>query len=145
MEIIKRLRFALFVLWVALGGYVLYATASHAGLVLAVTAAAALGPYVRPWPLGAALTQAQLAEAVGRDKTRLITTLDGLEARGLLRRTPDPADRRNKIVALTQEGRELRAAVSTDIRRAEQALLQPLTPADRTTFRRLLRLLDAHP
>ena len=58
MEIIKRLRFALFVLWVALGGYVLYATASHAGLVLAVTAAAALGPYVRPWPLGAALTWA---------------------------------------------------------------------------------------
>jgi hypothetical protein len=58
MEIIKRLRFALFVLWIALGGYVLYATASHPGLVVGITAAAAFGPYLRPWPLGAALTWA---------------------------------------------------------------------------------------
>ena len=58
MEIIKRLRFTLFVLWIALGGYVLYATASHPGLVVGITAAAALGPYLRPWPLGAALTWA---------------------------------------------------------------------------------------
>ncbi|WP_087746258.1 MULTISPECIES: hypothetical protein [unclassified Acidovorax] len=58
MEAIKIARFALFVLWIALGGYVLYATASHPGLVIGITAAAALGPYLRPWPLGAALTWA---------------------------------------------------------------------------------------
>ena len=44
---------------------------------------------------GPAQTQARLAEAVGRDKTRLIPILDALEARGLVTRAPDPADRRN--------------------------------------------------
>lgn len=58
MELIKLIRFILFIIWVAVGGYVLYATASHPGLVVGITAAAALGPYLRPWPLGVALTWA---------------------------------------------------------------------------------------
>jgi DNA-binding MarR family transcriptional regulator len=92
---------------------------------------------------GPTQTQARLAEAVGRDKTRLIPILDALEARGLLARTPDPADRRNKIVSLTGPGRALRKAVSTAIRAAEEELLQPLDAAERRTFRALLgRLYD---
>ena len=87
---------------------------------------------------GPTQTQARLAEAVGRDKTRLIPILDALEARGLLARTPDPADRRNKIVSLTGPGRALRKAVSTAIRAAEEELLQPLDAAERRTFRALL-------
>src|SRR6478735_10856470 len=72
---------------------------------------------------GPAQTQSRLADAVGRDKTRLIPILDGLEARGLLVRTPDPADRRNKVVSLTGPGRALRAVVAGAIRAAEEALL----------------------
>jgi len=91
---------------------------------------------------GPALNQARLADAVGRDKTRLIPILDALEARALLRRTPDPADRRNKVVTLTPEGAALRAAVAADIRAAEQQLLAPLDDAERRTLRHLLgRLL----
>jgi len=92
---------------------------------------------------GPAQTQARLAEAVGRDKTRLIPILDALEARGLLVRAPDPDDRRNKIVTLTDPGRALRAAVATSIRAAEEELLRPLEAAERRTFRALLgRLHD---
>lgn len=91
---------------------------------------------------GPAQTQARLAEAVGRDKTRLIPILDRLEARGLLRRTPDPADRRNKVVALTADGRALRAAIAADIRLAEERLLTPLADAERRIFRELLGRLD---
>jgi DNA-binding MarR family transcriptional regulator len=92
---------------------------------------------------GPAQTQSRLAEAVGRDKTRLIPILDALEARGLLVRTPDPDDRRNKIVTLTDSGRALRAAVATAIRAAEEELLRPLDAAERRTFRALLgRLHD---
>lgn len=87
---------------------------------------------------GAAPTQAQLAAAVRRDKTRLIPILDALEARGLLKRTPDPADRRNRIVALTADGR----AVLTDTRAAvaamEDELLAGLEPADAAALRRAL-------
>lgn len=56
MELIKLARFILFGALIALGGYVLYATKSHPGFVIGVTAAAALGLYLRPWPLGAGLT-----------------------------------------------------------------------------------------
>jgi MarR family transcriptional regulator, organic hydroperoxide resistance regulator len=86
----------------------------------------------------AAPTQATLAAAVGRDKTRLIPLLDRLEARGLLRRTPDPDDRRNRIVALTPEGRALVVRCRDGIRAIEDELLAGLAPDERTGLRRLL-------
>lgn len=58
MELIKLVRFILFIAWVALGAYILFATKSHPGLVIGITAAAALGLYLRPWPLGAAVAWA---------------------------------------------------------------------------------------
>ena len=96
---------------------------------------------------GPAQTQARLAEAVGRDKTRIIPILDALEARGLLVRSPDPADRRNKVVALTEPGNALRTAVATAISAAEEAVLGPLDAAERRTFRELLGRLyeDSRP
>jgi DNA-binding MarR family transcriptional regulator len=87
---------------------------------------------------GAAPTQATLAAAVGRDKTRLIPLLDGLEARGLLRRTPDPDDRRNRIVALTPEGQALFARCRDGIRAMEEDLLAGLAPGDLPRLRVLL-------
>ncbi len=83
-------------------------------------------------------TQAQLAAAVGRDKTRLIAILDRLEARGLLHRTPDPDDRRNRIVTLTDAGRTLLADCRRDIRAMEADLL---SAPDRTAFVRALSSL----
>lgn len=93
---------------------------------------------------GPASTQSELAAASGRDKTRLIPILDRLEARGLLRRTPDPADRRNRIVALTPAGRELVAACRSAIRAMEREFLADLDPGERATFVAVLdRLADA--
>jgi DNA-binding MarR family transcriptional regulator len=88
---------------------------------------------------GAAPTQSELALAVHRDKTRLIPILDRLEGRGLLSRTPDPADRRNRVVALTPEGRAKLAACKTDIRAMESRFLADLPAAQRRTF---LEVLD---
>jgi DNA-binding MarR family transcriptional regulator len=56
---------------------------------------------------GDAATQRELARLTGRDKTRLIGNLDRLEGRGLVTRTPDPADRRNRVVSHTEAGRRL--------------------------------------
>lgn len=93
---------------------------------------------------GPAPTQSELAAATGRDKTRLIPILDRLEARGLLRRTPDPADRRNRIVALTAAGRDLVASCRAGIRAMEAELLADLEPDERATFVAVLdRLADA--
>lgn len=93
---------------------------------------------------GPAPTQSELAAAVGRDKTRLIPILDRLEARGLLRRTPDPADRRNRVVALTPAGRELAASCRAGVREVEAELLSALDPPERAAFVGALeRLADA--
>jgi DNA-binding MarR family transcriptional regulator len=86
----------------------------------------------------AAPTQATLAAAVGRDKTRLIPLLDRLEARSLLRRTPDPDDRRNRIVDLTPEGRALFVRCRDGIRAMEDDLLAGLGADDLTRLRVLL-------
>ena len=83
-------------------------------------------------------TQAALAAAIGADKTRLIPVLDDLQARGLIEREPDPADRRVRLLRLTDAGRRPRQAVQTEIHRAEDELLADVPPADRDTLRRVL-------
>ncbi len=93
---------------------------------------------------GPAPTQSQLAEAVGRDKTRLIQTLDRLEALTLLERAPDPTDRRNRIVTLTATGTSVLAACREDIRAMESDLLATLPTSERAAFiRNLVTLVES--
>jgi MarR family transcriptional regulator, organic hydroperoxide resistance regulator len=91
---------------------------------------------------GAAPTQAQLAAAMGRDKNRVIETVDRLEQRGLISRRTDPADRRNRIVGLTPDGRRMLTASRREIRAMEQRLLRRLPVEHRTSFLDALRNLD---
>jgi DNA-binding MarR family transcriptional regulator len=90
---------------------------------------------------GPAPTQNQLAALVGRDKTRLIGTLDGLQARRLVERNPDPRDRRNRVVSLTPAGRERVEACRADIRRMEADLLGAVGPDEAEVFVRVLSRL----
>jgi len=75
-------------------------------------------------------TQAALAQAIGYDKTRLIRVLDALQERGLVDRTPDPADRRAHVVRLTKAGARRFETVQTDIRAMEQRVTRALKPAE---------------
>ncbi|MGX1883284.1 MarR family winged helix-turn-helix transcriptional regulator [Streptomyces sp. NPDC055287] len=88
-------------------------------------------------------TQAALAEAIRADKTRIIAVLDDLETRELIRRRPDPKDRRVRLLSLTAEGRHLRDAVQSAIQEGEERLLARLPAADRDGFLRGLRALSA--
>jgi DNA-binding MarR family transcriptional regulator len=87
--------------------------------------------------------QSVLAESIGADKTRIIDVLDDLQDRGLIRREPDPADRRARLLALTPKGRRLRDQVRRAIRREEQRVLTALPEAERTVFLRALQRLAA--
>ncbi|MEJ7650241.1 MAG: MarR family transcriptional regulator [Nakamurella sp.] len=91
---------------------------------------------------GASPSQSQLAVAMGRDRTRVIETIDRLEQRALIRRRADPADRRNRIIELTTAGGRVLTACRADIRTMEQQLLAGLPPHDRDVFVRALRSLD---
>ncbi len=86
--------------------------------------------------------QAALAQEIGADKTRLIDVLDDLQVRGLIRRDPDPADRRARLLSLTAQGRRLRERVRRAIRAEEEQLLATLPAAERTAFVRALRRLS---
>jgi DNA-binding MarR family transcriptional regulator len=86
-------------------------------------------------------SQQALAGTMGYDKTRLIALLDGLEARGMVARAPEPADRRAHLVRITPAGRRAFEAARRAIRALEEELLRPLPPADRRTLRKSLALL----
>lgn len=88
-----------------------------------------------------AANQLTLATAIGYDKSRLIVLLDELEQDGLVRREPDPADRRNRRVRLTPAGKARLAAVRADIRAMEDDLLDGLSPAERRSLIRMLTRL----
>ncbi len=90
-------------------------------------------------------SQATLARVVGADKTRIIGVLDELQHRGLIARTPDPTDRRVRLLSVTPAGRRLHDSVRAAIRRHEERLLAPLPARDRQGFLQALSMLAAMP
>lgn len=87
-------------------------------------------------------TQAALADAIRADRTRIIDVLDDLQERGLISRRPDPADRRARLLSLTNAGRQLRDAAQAAIQSREEQLLSLLEPGARAAFLDALRLLS---
>ncbi len=88
-------------------------------------------------------SQLVLAQRIGYDKTRLIALIDGLGERGLILRTPDPADRRAHTITLTEHGATVHASARRRIREMEADLLEPFTKREGTTLRTILGQLAA--
>lgn len=82
-------------------------------------------------------------------RTTLVTSgtmtnrIDRLEQGGLVRRAPDPQDKRGVLVLLTSAGRSRVDAALADLLAAERDLLAGLSPADRDALAKLLRVLLA--
>lgn len=85
--------------------------------------------------------QRTLARTIGLDTSTTGGVIDRLEARGLLARHARPEDRRVRLLALTAEGRARLREVTPAMLRAQERMLEPLTPRQRETFLRLLRTL----
>ena len=86
-------------------------------------------------------TQVALAQHLGVDRTMMTYLLDDLEDAGLVDRRPDPADRRARRVTLTDTGLAQLAEFMCGLRSAEDSMLEPLEPEERTQLRDLLRRL----
>lgn len=86
-------------------------------------------------------TQLALAQQAGLDRTVVTYLLDDLAGEGLIQRSPDPADRRARLVVLTPAGcarlRECRAVLAT----VEAHVLAALDPAEGVELRRLLDMV----
>ena len=103
---------------------------------------------LRPATLGALRvldeprTMSEVADYLRCDNSNVTGIVDGLEARGLAERTPSPDDRRVKLIALTSEGRRLRARLMREARKPP-AWLEQLSPTDQRTLRDLLERAGA--
>jgi len=69
--------------------------------------------------------------------------IDRLKAKGLVRRRPDPQDKRGALVTLTASGQSRVDATLADLLEKEQTLLAGLPAASRDTLAGLLRVLLA--
>lgn len=83
-------------------------------------------------------TMSEIAGFLRCDNSNVTGIVDGLETRGLAERTASPGDRRVKLIALTGEGRRLRARLMREARKPP-AWLKDLSPADQRTLRDLLK------
>jgi DNA-binding MarR family transcriptional regulator len=85
----------------------------------------------------------ELAEALHIAPRSATEVADALQARGMVERTPDPADRRAVVLRATGEGRRVQGEV--DAARAADAhdLFGRLPVADRAALARLLRALTS--
>lgn len=90
---------------------------------------------------GARPTQRELAEFLRLDPSQVVALVDDLEKRGLLRREPDPTDRRANVVVATDEGAAHVAAARIAAREAERDLHRSLTAAQRAQLTALLRAI----
>jgi DNA-binding MarR family transcriptional regulator len=98
---------------------------SELGLLVTVAAA---GP----------LSQRQLGDLLGVNRSAMVKLADRLEADGLLRRDRDPADKRHYALSATADGKAAIAEMTRGAARGEAELTAALTPAER---RRLVELL----
>ncbi|HEY4651712.1 MAG TPA: MarR family transcriptional regulator [Pontibacter sp.] len=57
------------------------------------------------------VNQQEIADAILKDKASLTYLIDNLVRRKLVQRTEDSQDRRNKIITLTEEGRQLQELI----------------------------------
>ena len=87
--------------------------------------------------------QITLAGRVAIDRSNAARLAAGLEHRGLLRRDPDPTDRRARRLSLTEAGIALLAEAEPAVQDVQTALLAPLTQAERTTFVAALHKISA--
>ena len=78
------------------------------------------------------------------DPSDLVTFLDDLEKAGLAARQRDSTDRRRYLVSLTDEGRTVQRRRLAVSQRMDEALLAPLTEAEREQLHALLLRVYAH-
>jgi DNA-binding MarR family transcriptional regulator len=89
------------------------------------------------------LTPGALLRATLVTSGTMTNRIDRLAAAGLVRREPDPRDRRGVLVTLSERGRAVVDAAFTDLLDREQALLAALGEDQRQLLADLLRMLLA--
>jgi DNA-binding MarR family transcriptional regulator len=90
-----------------------------------------------------AMRPSELSEHLRIAPRSTTEVLDGLEAKGLVERRPDPHDRRATLVVQTERGTDLAATIRAAQGNETERVFDRLSPTDRAHLARILRrLLD---
>lgn len=87
--------------------------------------------------------QRDIAEITRTSAASVSSLLQGLERRGLVERRTEPGNERSKRVYATELGEELTAGFESEMARADETILAPLTPQERATLITLLQKVTA--
>lgn len=87
------------------------------------------------------IDQRTLARTIGFDTSTIGGVIDRLEARGLIVRNLSPADRRVRLLTISEAGLALIENATPAVLRAQERMLEPLPRHERAEFLRMLRLL----
>lgn len=91
----------------------------------------------------ASASQSQVADQIGVDRSDMVTIVDKLEREGLIKRAPDPIDRRRHLVLVTASGRALLTKALKDLENADREFTASLAAGDATKLTAILADLSA--
>jgi DNA-binding MarR family transcriptional regulator len=91
------------------------------------------------------MSQAELSRVVAIEPPTMVRNIDRMVRDGLVKRVGDPADGRISRIYLTDRGRSLKDQLVPRAAAVNAATLQPLSPSEGRTLRRLLAKVTAEP
>ncbi|MDB5736754.1 MAG: putative transcription regulator protein MarR family [Sphingomonas bacterium] len=91
----------------------------------------------------ASVRSTDLAAAFGHAPRTVTEAVDGLERDGLVRRTPDPDDRRAKRISITDAGRAVIEETEPARKRFVEEVFGTLTPEERAAMAAMMAKLNA--
>ncbi|MFD1145683.1 MarR family winged helix-turn-helix transcriptional regulator [Saccharothrix hoggarensis] len=89
-------------------------------------------------------SQAELGRRGGLDRSDVVATVNELAAQGHVERRPDRVDKRRNVVTITPSGVEHLRELDRVLRAAQDALLAPLSAAERDELARMLTVVLEH-
>lgn len=84
-------------------------------------------------------TQRELADFLSLDPSQVVSLVDDLEHRGLVKRAQGKQDRRAKIIVSTAEGRRIHSKARAALEVCEQTQLAALSEEENVQLRALLK------
>lgn len=90
------------------------------------------------------LSQMALSQVLGVVRSALVPTLDGLESRGLLERTPSANDRRSHALYLTPEGTALLERADAFVQQHEKRLIKKVGAGGHKQLLQILAVFGKH-
>jgi DNA-binding MarR family transcriptional regulator len=89
------------------------------------------------------LSQREVADLLGVDRTTMVALVDELQAKGCVKRRPQPDDRRKNTVGLTRTGRDLRQRGARLIDDCERRFLAVLSEPEAAQLKNALAAVIA--